>query len=87
MNILDYIPKGHENAVSRDYLRSVLHIPDREIRLMIANAEEQIFHYNGYFRHKNKSDRPYEEDYLRRELSRLDSQVEKVTAIKAAIYG
>lgn len=87
MNILDYIPKGHENAVSRDYLRSVLHIPDREIRLMIANSEEQIFHYNGYFRHKNKDDRPFEEDYLRRELSRLDSQVEKVTAIKAAIYG
>ena len=87
MNIIDFIPKGHDNAVSREYLRSVTHIPDREIRKLIAESEEQIFWYNGYFRHKNKKDLPYEEDYLRQEQARARALNKKVRLIKAAIYG
>lgn len=87
MNILDYIPKGHDKAVSREYLRSVMHIPDRDIRRLISECDEQIFWFNGYFRHKNKKDIPYEEDYLRQERARSRALIKKVRKIKAAIYG
>lgn len=85
--ISEYIPKGHQNAVSRQYLRSVLHMTDRQVRREIAESEEQIFWYNGYFRHKNKKDLPYEEDYLRQEQARAKAMNRKVRQIKAAIYG
>ena len=88
MNILDYIPKGHDKAVSREYLRAILHLPDRALRLMIAESEEQIFWCDaGYFRHKNGMDIPYEEDYLRQEQARSRALIRKVRKIKAAIYG
>ena len=86
-NIIDFIPKGHENAVSREYLRSILGIPDRVIRRAIAESKEPIFWYNGYFRHKNKKDIPYEEDYLRQEQARARAMNRKVRHLKAAIYG
>ena len=85
--ISEYIPKGHENAVSRAYLRSVTHLSDRKVRRAIAESKEQIFWYNGYFRHKNKKDIPYEEDYLRQEAARAKAMAKKVKQIKAAIYG
>jgi len=87
MNIVDYIPKGHENAVSREYLRAALHIPDREVRRMISASREQIFWYNGYYRHKDENDRPYEIGYLRQEQARAEALSEKVKGIEAAIYG
>lgn len=87
MKIADFIPKGHENAVSREYLRAITHLPDRELRKLIAESEEQIFWFNGYFRHKNKKDLPYEEDYLRQEQARARAMNRKVRHIKAAIYG
>jgi hypothetical protein len=87
MNIADYIPKGHDKAVSRHYLATTLNLPDRKVRLMIAESEEPIFWHNGYFRHKNKQDIPYEEDYLRQEQARARALNKKVRGIKAAIYG
>lgn len=87
MDILDYIPKGHDKAVSREYLRTILHISDRELRKLIAESEEQIFWFNGYFRHKDKKDRPYEKDYLRQEQARSRAMIRKCRKIKAAIYG
>lgn len=86
--VIDYIPKGHENAVSRSYLRSILHMGDRKIREEIAESEESIFSFNGgYFRHKNKKDLPYEEDYLRKEAARAKSLQKKVRVLRKAIYG
>ena len=89
MNICDYIPKGHENAVSREYLSNLLGLPDRVIRNAIAHSEEPIFwkENEGYFRHKNKKDRPYEERYLRQEQSRARAMNRKVRILKAALYG
>ena len=87
MNIAEFIPKGHDNAVSRDYLVSILHLSDRKIRKLIEKSEEQIFWYNGYFRHKNKDDLPYEVDYLRQESSRARALNKKVRLLRAAIYG
>ena len=86
--ITDFIPKGHENAVSRVYLRTVTHLTDRKVRELIADSEEPIFSFNGgYFRHKSKKDLPYEEDYLRKEAARAKTLAKKVKQIRAAIYG
>lgn len=89
MNICDYIPKGHENAVTRQYLRSVLSLPDRDIRRAIAESEEPIFwkENEGYFRHKNKKDRPYEERYLRQEQARARTLRKRIRKLKAAVNG
>ena len=86
--ISEYIPKGHENRVSRSYLRSITHMTDRKVREEISESDEPIFSYDGgYFRHKNKKDLPYEEDYLRKEAARAKTMAKKVQQIRAAIYG
>lgn len=36
MNILDYIPTGHKNAVSRRWLQTATRLNDRKIRDMIS---------------------------------------------------
>lgn len=59
MNILDYIPTGHENAITRHDLRALTHLNDRAIRASIAaankNAPDDVLIINmqdgqGYFR-------------------------------------
>ena len=53
MDILDFIPFGKENAVSRSYLRSVVGINDRQIRAMIRAASTPahpvVTSAKGYF--------------------------------------
>jgi hypothetical protein len=41
MNILDYIPRGRENAVTRRDLTLQLNLPDRTIRNMIEEARRE----------------------------------------------
>lgn len=55
MDIVDYIPFGRENAVTRAQLRSRTGIDDRTIRDMIADARRDTVILNmqdgkGYFR-------------------------------------
>lgn len=61
MDILDFIPFGKENAVSRSYLRSVVGINDRQIRAMIRAASTPahpvVTSAKGYFQ-------PTERDYM-----------------------
>lgn len=40
MDILQYIPKGRENAISRDSLSRLTRLPDRENRKLIRIARE-----------------------------------------------
>lgn len=40
MYILDYIPTGHNNAVTRETLQSLTHLSDRKIRVLIAEANK-----------------------------------------------
>lgn len=40
MYILDYIPTGHDNAVTRETLQSLTHLSDRKIRDLIAEANK-----------------------------------------------
>lgn len=41
MNIMEFIPVGKENAVSREALRARLNLPDRAVRLLIQEARER----------------------------------------------
>ena len=59
MNIINFIPTGHKNAISRVTLQSVTHLGDRKIRDLIAevnandNPNELIINLQdgkGYFR-------------------------------------
>lgn len=54
MNIIDYIPFGRENAVTRTQLRIVTGLTDRKIRDLIADARRDTVILNmqdgkGYF--------------------------------------
>lgn len=41
MNIIDYIPKGHKNAISRQALSDITGLNDRVIRNMIEEARRE----------------------------------------------
>lgn len=40
VDILDYIPIGHENAVSRRWLQTATHMSDRMVRRLIAEVNK-----------------------------------------------
>lgn len=53
MNIIDFIPKGHENALTRRELVELTGIDDRTIRNAISNSDELIINLQdgkGYFK-------------------------------------
>ena len=60
MNIIDFIPFGHENAVGRKYLSSMTGLSDRKVRDMIeneSNREHPILNLQdgkGYFQPSEK---------------------------------
>lgn len=82
MNILELIPKGHENAVGREYLAAIYmkhygmkkDTADRKMRSDIKEATDAgnlIFHCeNGYFQYKDDSDIPYCNSYYRSETAK-----------------
>lgn len=77
--IEDFIPKGYNNRVSREYLHSILHIPDRDIRAQIEEALSRgiliVSYDGGYFRRKNQKDDPYIQSYLDAEEHRAKTQL------------
>ncbi len=77
MDIVDYIPFGRENAVTRAQLRSRTGIDDRTIRDMIADARRDTVILNmqdgkGYFR-PLPEERHLVEAYAKQETARLKS--------------
>ena len=40
MNILDYIPVGHKNAISREVLAAVTQLSDRKLRDLISEINQ-----------------------------------------------
>lgn len=90
-NILDYIPLGHSNAVSRKWLISVTKLSDRTIRKLIEeanNPEDVIVNIgNGYFRYADETDLKYIEEYYKTENSRGWSNIHKSSIIKKFIDG
>ena len=84
--IEDYIPAGHENAISRRDLRTITHLHDRELRQMIAVSLEPIYNVGkGYFRYKDESDLPVIKAYLKQETRRNMAICNKVVKIRKAI--
>ena len=91
MNIINFIPTGHKNAITRYALQTVTHLGDRKIRELIAevnandNPGELIINLQdgkGYFRPA-----PGEDDLVRiwqaTERSRGASVNENVRAAEA----
>ena len=80
--IEEFIPEGYENRVSREYLRTILHIPDRNIRQQIEQAAERgiliLSCDGGYFRYQDERDNEYVYDYFRREEHRTKTQSKNV---------
>ena len=74
----EYIPKGYENRVSREYLNTVLHIKDRVIRRDIATSDEVIIHDDGYFIPEGPEDLEHIEHYILRETARAAAIHERV---------
>jgi len=75
MNILDYIPKGKDNAVTRERLCSLTGMNDRAVREMISQARREAVIINlqngdGYY---IPTDRAEIERYVRQETARLKS--------------
>lgn len=73
--IEEYIPAGYENRVSRQYLHEILHLNDRVIRDMIADAWERgvpiYSDSGGYFRRGSENDDPHISAYSAREDKRF----------------
>jgi len=76
MNIIDFIPYGRENAISRKRLSELSGLPDRAMRQQIEK-ERQIYTIlnldgGGYFR-PLPEEKPLVERWLRQERSRSQS--------------
>lgn len=74
----EFIPRGYNNRVSRQYLNDVLHIQDRKIRREIADSDEVIIHDDGYFIPEGPEDLEHIEHYILRETARAAAIHERV---------
>ena len=87
--VIELIPYGHKNAISRKTLASISGLRDRKMRELIEKATcrgEIIINLdNGYFRYKDDSDLPYLEAYYNREMARGWSNINKCRAIRKFI--
>lgn len=75
MNIVDFIPVGEENAISRDKLCQLTGLQDRNLREAISQARrnEAIINFgNGYFLPK-RDDGALVERWKRQERARAKS--------------
>lgn len=78
MNIVDFIPYGKENGVTRDQLKMLTGFTDRAVRKEIERLRTSgvciLNHQNGtgYYR-PNKDETAYVKRYIRQEESRLKS--------------
>lgn len=87
--IIDFIPSGHANAVTRENLTMVSGFSDREVRRQIEMANNSGFvilnNGDGYFQYKNAKDRPFLDEYIASERSRMNSIRRKITHMKEAV--
>ena len=77
MDIVDYIPFGRKNAITRTRLRIVTGLNDRQIREQISQARRDTVILNmqdgkGYFR-PLPEERHLFESYAKQETARLKS--------------
>ena len=88
MSILEYIPVGKNNAVSRAYLRSVTGMTDRAVREAIQQVNESgvwlvcCENGTGYFKPETKEEA---ERYIRYSRSYLRSLAKKDREMRRAV--
>lgn len=86
--IEEFIPKGYDNRVSREYLHEILHMPDRAIRREIEKAAERgvliVSYDGGYFQRESERDDPYIREYMARENNRFKTQSHKNRMLREA---
>lgn len=88
MEIIEYIPKGKANAVSRNYLKTVTGMTDRHIRMAIQAFNESgegiiaCEAGKGYFVPETRSEA---ESYIRYSQSYLISLARKDRSMKRAV--
>lgn len=73
MSCVEYIPEGHENAVSRQYLRDMTGNTDRSNRREIKESDELVLNLQdgkGYFKPAPDEDR-FVRAFIRQEESRI----------------
>lgn len=78
INILDFIPWGHQNAISRQQLSLRTGLRDRINRALIEQERKKghciiSLKRGGYFRPLQNDDRPYVMEWYLRECSRAKS--------------
>lgn len=91
MNIIDYIPTGQSNAISRRTLRTVTGLPDRLMRKEIERARRDYAILNaqdgsGYFR-PAPGEAYLTERWLRQERSRECSVRDATRGAERALLG
>lgn len=86
--IIDLIPFGHENAVSRERLCNRSGLSDREVRRAIGELNEDgnviLNRGEGYFRYDAETDRYYLEHYLAIEKGRIRTLNRKLRKMRKA---
>ena len=86
--IIDLIPYGHENAISRRRLRYLTGLDDRTVRRAISELNEDgnviLNRGEGYFRYNAETDRYYLENYLAVEKGRIKTLNRKLRKMRKA---
>lgn len=87
-DIIDLIPFGHENAISRKRLCSRTGLNDRDIRRAIGELNETgaviLNRGEGYFQYDAETDRYYLEHYLAIENGRIRTLNRKLRKMRKA---
>ena len=86
--IIDLIPTGHDNAISRERLCCLTGMNDREIRRAIGELNESgnviLNRGKGYFRYDAETDRYYLQNYLAVEQGRVRTLNRKLRKMRKA---
>lgn len=88
INIIDYIPRGHENGISKGNLSMVTSLPERAVRKAInkhnASGKETIVNVSdgfGYFL-IGAGEEHYLYEYIGQESSRARLLMQKVEGVQ-----
>lgn len=90
MEIIDYIPVGHKNAVSRQYLSKITGMGDRKVREAIHEAKRNTVILNvgkGYYipDPEDVIDRKEVIRYMKQEESRIKSTGWALKAVRKMV--
>ncbi len=88
MSCEEYIPEGHDNAVSRQYLRDMTGMCDRQLRIDLKSSECLILNLQdgkGYFK-PGTGEEGLVRAFIRQEETRIRSIQKQVQKAKSYLY-